>query len=251
VEPVNIDVGAELGFDLACMGVSACEDAGGPSAGGLAGPYESVCDEHVFGRPVSGGRMIGGPEELAGLCRDGCHCVFAGGVPGAGLHACGLSAREEDDVVVNEQYRGVERADFFGAFDGSGAPKFVSGFAVKADDALAVVEVQGLAVGGEGDGQNAVLAGPEDPAGVGTDGRDLPGGFVPELCSVWVSLLGCRFDFFGLAVDECKEDAVGEDDFLGGLGVFVCSNGFAGGCIESRYRRVDAECHIDAVAGGD
>jgi hypothetical protein len=244
-------VGRELDLDLPGARVPAGEHARIPSVGRHAAPDQPVHHEQVLRRGVPGRRMRCGPQDFAGLGRQGRHRVLAAA---DGIHL--LAAGEEDEVFVDDQRGAEQHVHRFPAGDRVGRPNVAAFRRVEAEDLVAVVEVDAPPGGGQRAWRHGRLPAPEQAARFGLDGHDPAGPLVPVPVAPGTAQRVNRIPREGLVgvelrIDCDEKEAVGKEDLLGPFGALVRANRAPGGRVQCHNRRAHAEGDVHGVAFGD
>ena len=254
VRHVHAIVSREGDLDLAVVQVAAGELARVAFVGGGSGPDQAADHQHVLGRIVTAGRVVGDPKRLACIGVEGSH-----GVAAALVAEDLLAASEKYDVIVDDQRRGEPRANVRGAEDGIGLPLPLAGCAVQANDVLAVMPEHTIVVGRQCHWHHRRVGSPLNIAGVGLDGNDLPRRRVPgplrrlgaNVCDALPARDGRPWPGIGFRVDDDVQHAVRMDQFVGGCAGLVCAERLASGRIQGRNRFVEPEGDVDTITNGD
>jgi hypothetical protein len=245
VEPVRVHVGIEPDLHLSGARIAADE---GPLVGvarDLPCPDEAAGDEEVLLGLVPRGRVGSLPEDLPIDRREAPH----GPVP----------AREEDDVLVDDEVRAEADLDRPPPGDGLGGPPLPAGLPIEGDDPLPVVEQDPAAAGGEGHGGDGGLVPPADFPGRRIDGDDRPfplvpgplpvrpAGVVPDVGEALAVLRPPGW----IRADEDVEDPIRMDDLLGVRRPLAGPERLPRRRVQRGHRGVEPEGDVDLAAAGD
>jgi hypothetical protein len=274
VEPVGLHVRRELLLHRARVQVQSFENARAAGQGDIAGPDQAVDHEQILRRLMPGARMVGRPQRLAGVGRDGGHRPAAAG--------------KDDHILRNQQARARAHRQRLPSHDRLRIPEWLAAIAVEGYQSLAVMQVHAPAVGRQRHRRHRSLLLPENLAGLDLHRHDVPLLLIPRPTLVGMigvvpdigELLTVLGPFRRRAADEQEGDSagrvagiprlrggklvpairgrdaldtniVGDDDLVRIGRTRAGAESPARGRIQDRQRRIQSQRHIDLVAHRD